>query len=71
MLRSIRKAYDIILKDDPDTAVTMFTIRQWCNNGQVRCIKSGNKVLIDLDSLLNYINFIPDKNVEAEEEQED
>lgn len=30
MLRSIKKAFDIIKEKDPETCVTIHTIRIWC-----------------------------------------
>lgn len=56
MLRSIKKAYDFILQNDPDTAITD-TIRVWCKEGKIKCLTAGNKVLVDIDSLFKYISF--------------
>ena len=36
MLRSIKKAHEIIRKDDPDTAITIHTIRIWCKENKMR-----------------------------------
>ncbi len=55
MLRSIQKAYEIIKQDDPDTAVTLYTIRTWCKEGKVKSLNAGTKVLVDMESLLDYI----------------
>lgn len=57
MLRSIKKAYDFILQSDPDTAITVHTIRVWCKEGKIKCLTAGNKVLVDIDSLFKYISF--------------
>ena len=57
MLRSIKKAYDLILQNDPDTAITVHTIRVWCKEGKIKCLTAGNKVLVDIDSLFKYISF--------------
>ena len=57
MLRSIKKAYDLILQNDPDTAITVHTIRMWCKEGKIKCLTAGNKVLVDIDSLFKYISF--------------
>ncbi len=57
MLRSIKKAHDIILQDDAETAVTVHTIRTWCKEGKIKCLTAGNKVLVDVQSLLDYINI--------------
>lgn len=56
MLRSIKKAWDMIKQSDPETAVTVHTIRTWCKEGRVKCLNAGNKVLVDMDSLLCYIS---------------
>lgn len=56
MLRSIKKAWDMIKSDDPETAVTVHTIRTWCKEGKVKCLAAGNKVLVDMSSLLDYIS---------------
>lgn len=57
MLRSIRKSYEIIKENDPETAITVHTIRNWCKQGQVKCLTAGNKVLVDMDSLIDYITL--------------
>lgn len=57
MLRSIKKAYALILQNDPDTPVTLHTLRTWCKEGKIKCLTAGNKVLVDIDSLFKYISF--------------
>lgn len=61
MLRSIKKAHDMILKEDPETAITTHTIRMWCKEGKVKSLNADNKVLVDVGSLMDYIT---DKNKE-------
>ena len=56
LLRSVRKALELIQKDDKDTAVTLHAIRTWCKENKVRNVKVGNKILVDVGSLLNYVN---------------
>lgn len=56
MLRSIQQAYEIVCKEDPDTALTTYTIRKWCKEGKIRHLMSGNKILVDMDSLYKFIN---------------
>lgn len=56
LLRSVRKALELIQKDDKDTAVTLHAIRTWCKENKVRNVKIGNKILVDVESLLNYVN---------------
>lgn len=55
MLRSIKKAFDMVRRQDAETAVTVHTIRMWCKEGKVKCLTADNKVLVDMDSLMNYI----------------
>ena len=47
MLRSIKKAFDIIKADDAETAITVHTIRTWCKQGKIKCLTAGNKVLVE------------------------
>ena len=55
MLRSIKKAYDIIHADDPDSSITVHTIRMWCKSEQIRYIMAGNRILVDMQSLMDFI----------------
>ncbi len=57
MLRSIQKSFDIVKAGDPETGITVHTIRQWCKQGKIKCLTAGNKVLVDLESLMSYINL--------------
>ena len=36
MLRSIKKAFDIIKERDPETCVTIHTIRVWCKENKIK-----------------------------------
>ena len=58
MLRSIKQALDIIKTQDKDTAITMHCIRSWVKENKIRSLRSGKKILIDVESLLDYINNI-------------
>ena len=55
MLRSIKKAFDIIKQNDPDTCVTVHTIRVWCKENKIKNLHAGTKILVDVESLINYI----------------
>ena len=57
MLRSIKKAYEMVRAKDPDTAITVHTIRTWCKEGKVKSLTSGNKILVDMESLFEYISL--------------
>ena len=56
MLRSIKKAFDIIKEQDPDTCITVHTIRTWCKENKIKNLRAGTKILVDVESLLNYIS---------------
>ncbi len=57
MLRSIKKAYEIIRQQDSETAVTVHTIRIWCKEGKIKFLTAGSRVLVDIDSLMEYIKI--------------
>lgn len=56
MLRSIKKAFDIIKTEDPETSITVHTLRVWCKENKIKNLKAGTKILIDIESLKNYIS---------------
>ena len=47
MLRSIKKAFDMVRQQDAETAVTVHTIRMWCKEGKIKFLPAGIKVLVD------------------------
>ena len=57
MLRSIKQAYEMIHKADPDSAVTIYIIRRWCKEKKVRCLTAGAKILVDYESLQEYLTL--------------
>ena len=61
MLRSIQKAFDIIKAEDAETAITVHTIRTWCKQGKIKCLTASNKVLVDMQSLSDYIAIKEEK----------
>ena len=48
----------MLLQEDPETAVTVHTIRQWCKEGKIKHLQAGNKILIDVECLKKYISMI-------------
>ena len=59
MLRSISESLKLIKKDDADTAVTIYLIRQLAKTGKIKSITSGKKYLINMQSLKEYLGLIP------------
>ncbi len=56
MLRSIQKAFDIVKQQDPETCITIHTIRVWCKENKIKNLRAGTKILVDVESLLKYIS---------------
>lgn len=55
-MRTIPEALAEIRALDERSAVTPYCIRTLCKAGRVRCIYTGRKILVDLDSLLGFLN---------------
>ena len=55
-MRTITEALAEIKMADAGSAVTANCIRTLCKNGQVRCIYTGSKTILDLDDLFVVIN---------------
>ena len=54
--RTAKQCIETVRTLDPDTAITEWYIRQLVDSGAVISYGSGNKRLINLDSLLEYLN---------------
>ena len=68
--RTIKECLKAIREIDPQTALTEWYIRQLCKDKRIICYGSGNKSLISLDSLLNYLNRSLDE-IKAENNSEE
>ena len=55
-MRTIPKAFDEIKKIDPDTSFTIRQLRQLVRSGDLPTVKISNKVLINLDMLLDLLS---------------
>jgi len=65
-IRTITETLQMLKKEDSETCLSEFLIRKLANNYKIRSIKTGNKVLIDYDSLLA---FLQSKSYELPMEQ--
>lgn len=54
-MRTISEAVSEIRAQDPQTAVTAYRVRQLILTGSLPSVRAGNKYLIDLDILLDYL----------------
>ena len=54
-IRTIDTAYEEIRKNDPDTAISRNYIRQIVRDGTIPSISTGNKYLVSMQVLEEYI----------------
>ena len=54
-LRTIKKCVEEIKIMDKGSVVSEWVVRKLCKDKCIRYIPSGTKFLVDLDSLLNYL----------------
>jgi len=55
-IRTIRQAYEELKNNDPNTAITPHAIRRFILNGNIPAFMAGQKYLISMENLENYIN---------------
>jgi len=56
-IRTIKQCLEVIKKMDNQTAVTEFYIRTLCKENKIIYFPSGNKSLVNLDSLLGFLGY--------------
>ncbi len=56
-IRTMPEAVAELKKEDPDCAITYWTLRRMINDGTVPARKVGAKALVDLDELVKM--FVP------------
>ena len=61
--RTIQQCLEEIKRIDENTIITGWLIRNLCKENKVHCILSGNKTLVNLDSLFNYFNGVEGNKV--------
>lgn len=54
--RTVKQCYEEIKKADPNSVISEYFIRQLCKSGKIACKQSGNKIFVNLDSLIDYLN---------------
>lgn len=60
--RTPAKLIEEIKREDPNTGLTLYSIRQMLLNKEIQFIKRGRKYLIDKNSLLEYLSTSANKN---------
>lgn len=56
--RTIAKALEEIKKIDPGTCLSDYVLRKLAYEGKVSQIQSGNKTLIEIESLIDFLNGV-------------
>ena len=59
-MRTIPKAFEEIKQVDPDTDLTLRALRRMLSNGEIPVVRISNKVLINLDLLLDKLSCYND-----------
>ena len=54
-IRTINETLQMLKQEDPNSGLRDFLIRKLANNYKIRSFKTGNKILIDYDSLMAYL----------------
>lgn len=60
--RTPAKLIEEIKREDPNTGLTLYSIRQMLLSKEIQFIKRGRKYLIDKDSLLEYLSTTANEN---------
>ena len=60
--RTASKLIEELKGEDPNTCLTLYSIRQMLLNKEIQFIKRGRKYLIDKNSLLEYLSTSANKN---------
>ena len=55
-LRRIKETIMEVKREDPNSSLTEYAIRQMVINGEISHIRRGRKILIDLDELKEYLS---------------
>lgn len=56
LMRTPQQAYDYIHKEDPESSISLWYIRSLIKQKKIPVCKAGNKNLINIEILINYLN---------------
>lgn len=56
-MRLIKDAFEQLKKEDPETDITIYALRTIVKSRVVPTVRLGRKLLINYDSLLDYLSF--------------
>lgn len=60
-MRTLPRAAEIIKQEDPETAITLTALRRMVKQGKIPVSMQGNKPLMDVDRLPEYLYSEPRK----------
>lgn len=63
MYRTISETLDIIKSLDKNTSITLYYLRTLCKSGQIQVLNAGGKILINLNSLGEFLKLDLTKNI--------
>lgn len=55
-MRTIKESVVAIKELDPKSAIAEWLVRNLCKDGRVKCLTSGNKILVNLDDLIDFLS---------------
>ena len=58
-MRTLPRAAEIIKQEDPETAITLTALRRMVKQGKIPVSMQGNKPLMDVDRLSEYLYSQP------------
>ena len=59
-MRSIYEALDLVKALDAQTALTYTSIKRLCLEGKIRYFRSGKKIILNYDDLINFLGVSED-----------
>jgi len=62
-MRLLKEAYAEIKETDPNTALTMYTLRRMVLSGIIPHLRVGSRILINMDTLNDCLNSVQNNNV--------
>ena len=54
-IRTINETLQMLKQEDPNSGLSDFLIRKLANSYKIRSFKTGNKILVDYDSLMAFL----------------
>ena len=58
-MRTIKQTVQTLKEQDPGSAITEWFLRGLVKSGRLKCHKAGNRALIDLDALEEFLKTPP------------